>query len=271
MRQPRTARGAAIKASAVETGRYWLQRAGLAALLLVALLSAVNVLTLSGTAQVVELGGSQGLALHNRQTYEAAANRLLAASVWDRNKITISTAKISRQLRAQFPELDSVSVTLPLLAHRPLIYVEPAQAALILTGSNGAFIVGNSGKVLVGAANQAALPALKLPVVNDQSGLKLRVGQQALAGTTVSFIREVVAQLAAKHFSVTGMTLPPAASEVDMGLAGQPYQVKFNLHNSDTARQQAGTFLATIAQLGKQGVTPAQYVDVRVPGRAYYQ
>ncbi len=66
------------------------------------------------------------------------------------------------------------------------------------------------------------------------------------------------------------MTLPVGTSELDVRLAGQPYSVKFNLE-SGTARQQAGTFLATESKLKSQNVTPAEYIDVRVDGRAYYK
>jgi hypothetical protein len=70
--------------------------------------------------------------------------------------------------------------------------------------------------------------------------------------------------------SVGSMILPAGTSELDVHLAGQPYFVKFNLNNNDP-RQQAGTFLAAIANLQKNHITPAQYIDVRVDGRAYYQ
>jgi hypothetical protein len=64
--------------------------------------------------------------------------------------------------------------------------------------------------------------------------------------------------------------LPPAASELDVQLNGRPYFVKFNLQ-SNNPRGEAGTFLATIAQLSRQNIVPGHYVDVRVDGRAYYQ
>jgi hypothetical protein len=91
-----------------------------------------------------------------------------------------------------------------------------------------------------------------------------------LPAASVGFIQTVIAQLAAKQFVVSGMTLPAAASELDAQLAGQPYFVKFNLE-SDNPRGEVGTFLATIAQLRRQNIVPAKYVDVRVDGRAYYQ
>ncbi|MGH7241431.1 MAG: hypothetical protein ACREGB_03995, partial [Candidatus Saccharimonadales bacterium] len=69
---------------------------------------------------------------------------------------------------------------------------------------------------------------------------------------------------------VESMALPPAAYELDVKPAGVGYFVKFNMHE-DTARQQAGTFLAVRERLVSQGVTPGSYIDVRLDGRAYYK
>jgi hypothetical protein len=170
----------------------------------------------------------------------------------------------------QFPELANVSVTIPLVAHRPIIYIQLAQAAVILINNSGAYVLDTSGRTLLAAINAASLQLPSLPIINDQSGLKLESGHQALPATDIGFIQTVVAQLAAKHITVSSMTLPAAASELDVHLSGQPFFAKFNLENNDPL-QQAGTLLATMAQLQKQNITPAQYIDVRVDGRAYYQ
>lgn len=253
-------------------GHFWLQRFGLVILMVAVVASVVNVLTLSASAKLVTLTATGNSSfLRPSAVYQAAANQQLRLSIWNRNKITIDTTKVSRQLLDQFPELSSVSVTVPLLAHRPLVYVEPAQPALVLTTTNsGSFIIDTSGKALVRAAAAAALGQPKLPVVTDQSGLSVQPNHQVLSAADVGFVQTVVAQLAAKQLTVSGMALPPAASELDVQLAGQPYFVKFNLQ-SDNPRGQAGTFLATITQLRGQNITPGKYVDVRVNGRAYYQ
>ncbi len=252
-------------------GRFWLQRAGLIILLLAILASAVNVLSLSTDAKVLPLttAANQGL-LRNKTVYEAAASQQLGSSIWNRNKITIDTARLSRGLMTQFPELSSVSVTIPLLAHRPLVYVEAAQPALILSTDNGAFIIDTTGKALVSSSSPAGLNQPDLPIITDQSGLRIQTNHQALPTADISFVQTVITELAAKQLSVSAMTLPAAASELDVHISGQPYFVKFNLENNDP-REQAGTFLATINQLHRQNVTPSQYVDVRVDGRAYYK
>lgn len=250
--------------------QFWVQRFGLAILVVAALVSAVNVLTLSPTAKVMPLDGSTSSFLRPVPVYEQAANKILAGSIWNRNKVTVDTSELNKQLQAQFPELANLSVTIPLLAHRPLIYVEPARPALIMQAANGSFVIDSTGKTLARDDGSKVIQELKLPQLNDQSGLKLRLNRQALPAQNVSFIQNITAQLAAKQLAISGMTLPGGASELDVQVAGQPYFVKFNLQRDDP-RGQAGTFLATIGALHKQNINPAKYVDVRADGRAYYQ
>lgn len=218
----------------------------------------------------MSLSGSSSSFLHDKAVYETAADKLLAGSIWNRNKITVNTSSVSQGMLKQFPELSSVSVTLPLLSKRPIVYIQTAQPALILSAQNGSFVVDTTGKVLLPSSKLPSGSQLALPLVTDQSGLNASINRQALTSGDVSFIQTVVAQLAARHFTVSLMVLPVGSSELDVHLANQPYIVKFNLESGD-ARQQAGTFLATQAKLQSQNVTPAQYVDVRVDGRSYYK
>ena len=255
------------------TGRFWLQRFGLIILLIAIIASAVNLLNLSTTAEILPLSSNDpAQALFNKPAYQAAANHLLARSIWNQNKVTVDTGQISRQLLAQFPELATVSVTIPLLTHRPIIYIEPAQPVIIIQSpTEGSFVLNTNGKALLkNTANPLIAGQSALPVVTDLSGLNLVLGHQVLPANNISFVQTIVGELAAKHYSVASMTLPPAASELDVKLVGQAYSIKFNLENNDP-RQQVGTFLATITQLQSQHITPSQYIDVRVDGRAFYK
>lgn len=248
-----------------------LRKTGMLILLLAIVASAINILSLSAKPKILPLEGDKTNAfLSGSEVYEDYASKVLQSSVWNRNKITVNTSDISNKLVANFPELSSASVTVPLLANRPIIYVQPAEPILIVKARNGAFIVADSGKALLRASKVEDLSDYKLPVLEDQSGLKLTVGRQALQSKDVDFIQTVIIELNAKQYPVANMILPASSSELDVQVAGQPYIVKFNLQ-SDTARQQAGTYLAMIANLKKQNQAPSKYVDVRVNGRAYYQ
>lgn len=268
-----TGRGTTKKKSSARSLRhFWLQRFGLIILCTVLVISLISVLSLSPNARILPLesGSATNISSLPRSpaVYQAAASKFLAGSIWNRNKITVDTSKFNRQMMKQFPELASVSVTLPLLAHRPVVYLQPSQPALVLITSSGSFVIDTRGKALL-AADQSSAES-KLPQVLDQSGLRAELNHQVLSSDNVSFVQAVVAQLAAKQVTASSMVLPAGTSELDVHLAGKPYFVKFNLHNNDP-RQQVGTFLATVASLQKKNTAPAQYVDVRVDGRAYYQ
>jgi len=249
----------------------WLQRLGLIIILVAVLASLVNILSLSSVANVVQLSNSSSQPLlQPKAVYAQAASRALSRSAWNHNKITFNADQLSQQMLAQFPELTAVSVTIPLLAHQPVVYVEPAQPALILVANNGAFIIGSTGKALLAAQAPADFNQPRLPVVTDQSGFQAQLNHPALAGKSVQFIQMVAAELAAKQYTVSGLDLPPGSSQLNAHISGQPYIIKFNLQSSDP-RGEAGTFLATINQLHHRNITPASYVDVRVDGRAYYK
>lgn len=267
-RQRGAAATASVHARVSRLWRFWLQRTGFLILLVVVIVSLCNILSLSTSAEIkpAAQNGSNPF-LRNQAAYQVAADKLLAGSIWNRNKITIDTAAFNRAMMDQFPELASVSVSLPLLAHRPVVYVQPSQPAAILSTAGGSFVVDDSGKALLPSAQYP--PAGQLPHITDQSGLHVELNHQVLTADDITFIKTVLAELSAKHISVSSLVLPPSSRELDVYITNQPYYAKFNLENGD-ARQQAGTFLAALSQLQRQHVTP-HYIDVRVDGRAYYQ
>jgi hypothetical protein len=261
--------GQLIGSAAKTIGNFWLQKFGLGILLLVGLASLVSALTLSSDVKLQQIGPANRSSLfHNQAAYQATAAELLNSSLLNHNKITIDSAKLSRELLARYPELASATLTLPLLSHRPIVYISYTQPALILHNGTGSFVLDTSGKVLAPTSSEAVV--LGLPTVSDQSGFKLALNSQVLSSSDVSFIQTVVAGLQAKHVAITDMTLPTAANELDVAIGGKPYFVKFNLHAASAALQ-VGSFLAVQQRLTGENVTPAHYIDVRVDGRAYYQ
>lgn len=264
-------REASAKSKTNSVGSLWFSRFGAIILLAALVVSAVNVLSLSNSVKVMPLSNDvKTPLLHSQATYETAAQKIMSDSFLNRNKLTLDSAKLSRDMSRQFPELASVTVTVPLLAHRPIVYIQTAQPVLILAASNGSFVLSNNGHALVPSTQLPALASLNLPLVGDQSGLSVKVGQQVLSSQNVSFIEYVAKELTTKNVSPSSLTLPAATSELDVQVTGKTYLVKFNLQ-SNNARQQVGTLLATMGQLDKQNIAPAKYIDVRVDGRAYYQ
>lgn len=260
----------AITQRARINGASWLQRSGLIILTIALLVSAINVLTLSSQAKVVVQAGSANDLMREPSEYEAAASKALASSVWNRNKITVDTGSVAKDLQADYPELANVSVSIPWLAHRPIVKIQPARPSVVLSTADGAYLLDDRGVALSRAAAAADFKTTDVPIIDDQSGLRVAVGERSMPAVHIQFIQIITKQIAAQGYTVASFRLPVASSQLDTLLVNEPFFVKFNLQ-SNTPREQAGTFLATIKKLKADSTPPKQYIDVRVPGRAYYQ
>lgn len=239
------------------------------ALLLV--VCAVSVLQVDTKPRVVILNDTEGYALHDTSAYQAAATNVLRGSFLNSNKITIDTNSVAEAVKQQFPEVADASIALPLVGHRPTLYIQLTQPTLILMTGSQSVVVDSAGQALVTADNVRDLARFNLPTLVDQSHLRPQVGDVVLSSSTVAFIRTVLAQFAAAHVATQKLVLPSAAEELDVYPRGAAYYGKFNLHETN-ARQQVGTFLAVRQQLAKgKGTLPHSYIDVRIAGRAYYQ
>lgn len=244
----------------------------LACVLLVGLIA--YEMQLSTTPRIVSLvQASEAPYLQDSAVYAAKASQLFNASAANRNKLTVDASGIAVQLKKQFPELQDVSVSLPLLGSTPTVYIKPAGPALLLSSGGETYLIDENGRAVARATASMSLGKVRVASVTDQSGLKAEVGEQILPRNVTTFITTVVGQLQAQHIAIQSLVLPTSASELDVYVTGQPYYVKFNMHDADAnaAALQAGSYVAVSKQLTRQGTTPSQYVDVRLPGRAYYK
>jgi len=229
--------------------------------------SLVYILSLSANPKVLQAGGS-GL-LRPTTVYQQAAQKQFASSWLNHSKLTVNTAAITSQLEVQFPELADISITLPLIGRRPVVYIVPSPPVLILKSQVTSFVVNGQGRAIMTTSQLSTISDQQLPSVTDQSGLIIKPGETAMPASYVSFITTVLGQLKAKKLAVDSMTLPARSFELDVHITGQPYLIKMNLQNDAT--EQIGTYLAAAQKLAQANQTPTSYFDVRVPGRVYYK
>lgn len=221
--------------------------------------------------KIVILGdASNRFALQDSSVYQQSAHTLLGRSFANNNKLTINTAAVAEDLQKQFPEVHAVSVSLPFIGRKPTVYIQPAVPQAVLSSPSGQFILDSNGRALAPYTSSTDLPADRMvPIVNDQSGLTFKKGDVALSSKSVAFIAEIAGQLQAKDVKAETWTLPAAASQLNVKVSGVPYSIKFNLQGN--AKEQAGTFFAVKKRLDNERTVPADYIDVRVSGRAYYK
>lgn len=225
---------------------------------------------LDSTPKVVVVGDTQHrFALQDLAVYQQYAHQVLGKSMTNNNKLTIDADAVAQKLEQQFPEVHAASISLPFIGRKPTLYIQPATPQLILAAQNGQFILDADGRALATTTDSTVPDEALVPVVVDQSGYAVEKGKVALPSSSVSFITEVAGQLAAKQVQAERWTMPTATSQLDVKVKGSPYYVKFNLQGD--GREQAGTLLALQKDLANKRLTPGEYIDVRVPGRAYYK
>jgi hypothetical protein len=252
--------------------RLWYQNRVFVTVGLVILLGIILFMTtLSGKPKLVALtSGGNGTFLQDMTVYQQTAEQSLQHSIFNKNKFTLDAASISHDLLTHYPELEDVTVATPLLGHQTVVYVTPSSPSFLLsTLDNKVFLLDINGRALASNGQITSMRDVQVPTIEDKSGISVKLGGQALPAGTVHFTQTVLSILAAKQMSYTQLVLPPASSELDVYITGKPYFIKFNIQGD--AKQETGTYLATIQRLEKDKITPGQYIDVRVNERAYYK
>jgi hypothetical protein len=234
---------------------------------LFAVLCIIN--TTLGSTPHVQVMGTAAVPLRPADAYNDAAGALVRESALNKNKLTINTGHIQDKMRKQFPELTDVMVSVPFVGMTPVVHVTPGVPVLLLNAGSQLYALDIAGRALIRASEVPNIEKLDLPVVVDNSGLAVTAGKPALPASNVAFITEVIGQLQAKGLTITSVTLPAGTSEMDVRVSGVGYLAKFNLQGD--GRVEAGSYLATKAQLEHTHTVPADYIDLRVEGRAYYK
>jgi hypothetical protein len=240
----------------------------IAGLVLMICLVYVSTLEIHPKLQVVGDQRTTGL-VSGIETYEDDIGAVLGDSVLNRSKLLINTDDIARKIQEKFPELGEVAVILPLVDRRPIVQVQPAKPALVLGTLEGGLVIDENGRTIADARDVESSVRDALPTLQDESGLSLERGKYAVPKETVGFVQAIAAQLKQKGYKIQSMTLPAAANEMHLRVHGKPYYVKFDLRGD--SRVQAGTFIATKEKLEADKVTPREYIDARVPGKAYFK
>ena len=148
-----------------------------------------------------------------------------------------------------------------------LTTVEPAMEFISV---NGVFFVDKNGKVMARTSDLQKNELKKLPIIRDDSGLTADPGKNIIPSFEAEFLSDLYSHLTEGKIPLESITLSgKTANEVDVRVTGLPYYVKFTV-DSDP-RQAVGTYLAVKSNLEAEGITPAEYIDVRVEEKVFYR
>jgi Tfp pilus assembly protein PilO len=243
----------------------------LSLLIFMALISVAGyILFLNDKVNVIVNKNSAKSSLKSTSIYEAAAQSYLNNSLANNTKITANSTGLEKYMESTFPELNNVLVTIPFLGHTLSLSISQASPVAIVNSYNSqSFLIKSNGVIMANTegSNISDL-ATKIPYVIDSFSV-VKINQQALSVSDLSFINYVFSELDAKSIKTVSYTLVPNSRELDVKTVLNTYTIKFNLQND--SKEQVGNYLALKKYLEKNNINPGQYIDVRVTGRAYYK
>ncbi len=231
-------------------------------------IGAFYLLTLSTKPNIIVVNNSPGTQLISKDLLQKKAEAELKKSILNRFKHTFNEQKLESALLDLSPEISFVKVTSDALKHNPQIRVEFSEPSLLLSTGSNLYVVGSSGKVLADITkSKEGFKVDSLPLVQDNSNIEITSGKIALTSDQVKYMREIKYQTDQKQINTSTMTIVAGGSQLDVRYGGLNYYVKYNLF--EDPRQSSGVFIATKEKLEQDGIIPAEYIDVRVPERAY--
>lgn len=234
--------------------------------MLAILASLIYSLTLTSNAQIETVGGQA--MLRSNEIYQDAINKHLNSSISNRTKITIDIAQLKNKLAQQFPEIDQISVRLPLLRHQPIVSLTMAEPVVRLATSETTYVLEGSGRAMFDEKTaQPEFNTASLPVITDLSGQPITLGKPALTRHQIAYASLIAGQSDTKQLPRDTMTLQAGGEELHIRFKGLSYTVKFSF--GADARQSFGAFLATKEKLEQDKQTIGEYIDVRIPDRVY--
>lgn len=213
---------------------------------------------------IVRVAPTGQIAVTDPSRYEAKIQEYLGRHFFERSRVTVDLGRLTAYVQDNgCPEVASISnpkvsglgaTTFEVTFRKPVVSWK--------TGSNQLF-VDSEGNAF--ERNLYSAPAVE---VVDQTGIPA-TNRVLASNRFLGFIGRVIGQMEVQGYKVTQVVLPADTTrQILISLEGVAYPVK--LSTDRPAGEQAEDAARAIRHLSNNG-TSAEYIDVRVSGKAYYK
>jgi cell division septal protein FtsQ len=193
---------------------------------------------------------------------QAEAHKLIAGSWQQSNLITLSDDQLTSKLQLEDPMLRSVEVRRHWF-HTVILTVALKQPSLGWSSDNQRYLLDRDGTAI------GMLPAgSALPVVNDGSNLPVKTGSRVTSSRFVAFVGALMPGLAAAGITPTSLDVKDTTLDLSV-TTNRGYRIIFD--TGRTVEEEMADLKAVQTLLTAQKKAPAEYIDLRVSGKAYYK
>ena len=212
------------------------------------------------SVSVIDVGASKEI---DAAKIESETRQLVAAS-WSRQSLLVAdTGELETALLAKDPAVASAQITKS-WPHTLNVRVVPKVPTLIWISGSDQYVLDGEGTV-IGRPD----PGVKLPTVVDDNNLPIKVGDKPVGLDFVTFVADFNAGLSkASGIVATSFELKESVSELYVK-TGSGFELI--LDTSRGAGDELQDLSVLMGYLNKQHKKPTQYIDLRVPERAYYK
>lgn len=182
---------------------------------------------------------------------------------WWRNLTLLDTRHLQANLLKQQPQLASLDIS----RHWPsqlTLNVTERNPNMLWRSGDQLYVLSSEG--IVTAQVKGSAP--KLPIVEDTTNLPVKLGSQVVPERFVSFSLELIRLLPKHGLQVTNLKVSASTTEV-YAIVNQGYYIKFD--TTREASSEVGDLTKVLALLKSQNKKPAEYIDLRIEGKAYYK
>lgn len=196
--------------------------------------------------------------------YEKAINQYLMLNPAQRLRFSLDTKALGEYVSDALPEVESIHLTsTPGIARSDFSITFRTPVAGWQINSKQYYVDANG---VVFQKNYYQAPTVQIV---DQSGVSPEEGSTVVGTRLLGFLGKVVSQAQGRGYTVNKAVLPQSTTrEVDVYFDGKPTYAKMVIDRG--AGEQTEDFDRSIKYLQSRGVT-AQYIDVRISGRAAYK
>lgn len=193
---------------------------------------------------------------------ELAVKKGIEQQLLGNNLVTISSGRLEKSVTDQIPEIKDIALTRNWPGHLIVAVVE-REPSLAWQSGGQLYLLDRDGTVIRELSGQA-----KVSVVVDTTNLPVEIGTRVVPERFVKFTLDTVRELKSVGGGIRQISVVDTTSELNVGLE-DGYLVRFD--TTREAGEQLRSLNLVLAELKKQGKKPAEYVDLRVEGKAYYK
>lgn len=226
-------------------------------MLLVGVGAAVVVLNFFRLEQINVVGTAR------KDAVRTNTEHLIRQNIWWSNLLSLDTSKLAAKIEQEDPQLKQVSVRRR-WPRGIAVQTSDKRPSLVWDTGGERYLIDADGTTITLANREGE----GLPTVRDQSNLPTESGKVIVTSRFVSFVTTVVAALPLQGIKVS--TIEVHETTLDLYLTtDKNYQII--LDTSRAASDELNDLKLILKTLSAQKLTPSAYIDLRVPGKAYYK